>query len=124
MVFDCPEPDDAAFEDSLQRQLRGLDLPAHWIALVRRGGRRLTARAAESLADAGAGLVGVDADSVDDEPHPVHRLLLTRGILIAENLLGLERLGPGVVECCLLPLALTGVDAAPVRAVAWRESRA
>jgi arylformamidase len=72
------------------------------------------------LLDAGPGLGGTDAPSLDAEPYPVHRLLLGRDILIAENLRGLEHLGPGPVTCAFLPLSITGTDGAPVRAVAWR----
>jgi kynurenine formamidase len=64
--------------------------------------------------------VGTDAPSLDAEPYPVHRLLLGHGVLLAENLRGLDRLGPGPVTCAFLPLAVVGTDGAPVRAVAWR----
>ena len=60
----------------------------------------------ELLAQAGAGLVGIDAPSIDEEPYPVHRHLLGEGILIAENLCGLERLGPGPVAMRLLATRL------------------
>lgn len=70
--------------------------------------------------DAGPALVGTDAPSLDDEPYPVHRLLLEHNVLLAENLCKLEQLGPGPVTCAFLPLPIVGTDAAPVRAVAWR----
>jgi arylformamidase len=83
-------------------------------------GALLTLAAAQVLLDAGAALVGTDAPSLDETPYPVHRLLLGHDVLIAENLSGLERVGRGLVTCAFLPLAVTGADGAPVRAIAWR----
>ena len=56
----------------------------------------------------GVGLVGTDSAGLDDEPYPVHRLLLGSDVLLAENLWGLDRLEPGPVTCACLPLALVG----------------
>jgi len=83
-------------------------------------GAFLTVEAARVLLNAGVGVVGTDGPSLDAPPHPVHRLLLGHGVLLAENLTGLERVGPGPVTCAFLPLALVGIDGAPVRAIAWR----
>lgn len=79
--------------------------------------------AAQLLVDWGISLVGTDALSVDSfraERFVVHELLLGADRLIVENLCRLERLGPGPVSCCLLPLPLSGLDGSPVRAIAWR----
>jgi kynurenine formamidase len=83
-------------------------------------GAMLTIEAAQALLETGAGLVGTDAPSLDTEPYPVHRLFLGHGLLIAENLCGLDRVGSGPVSCAFLPLAVVGTDGAPVRAIAWR----
>ena len=72
------------------------------------------------LLHSGASLVGTDAYSLDDYPYPAHPLLLGHGILIAENLANLDKLGPGPVTCAFLPLLVAGADGAPMRAVAWR----
>jgi kynurenine formamidase len=106
--------------ETLADQLREWPLREDGLALLWTDGAPLPLSAAEMLADAGAGLVGTDAASIDDEPYEVHRFLLARDILIAENLANLERIGPGPVECALLPLALKNPDAAPARAIAWR----
>jgi arylformamidase len=83
-------------------------------------GALLSLAGALLLLEAGTGLVGTDGPSLDEEPYPVHRLLLGHDVLIAENLCGLERLGPGMVTCAFLPLAVAEADGAPVRAIAWR----
>jgi kynurenine formamidase len=52
----------------------------------------------------------------------VHETLLPRGVLLVENLTGLERLEPGrPYRFAFLPLRLTGLDGSPVRAIAWEE---
>jgi kynurenine formamidase len=69
--------------------------------------------------------VGIDAmnpdSSVQGTTH-VHEILLGRGVLLVENLTGLERLEPGrLYRFAFLPLRLTGLDGSPVRAIAWEE---
>lgn len=49
---------------------------------------------------------------------PVHRILLSHGILICEHLRGHAALAGKRVEFMMLPLNITGSDGAPVRAVA------
>jgi kynurenine formamidase len=80
----------------------------------------LTDDAVQTLPATGAGLVGTDAASLDEAPYPAHHLLLGAGVLLAENLTNLDRLGPGPVTCAFLPLPLVEADGAPMRAVAWR----
>jgi len=75
------------------------------------------------LLEAGVSLVGIDATGVDDSTardFPAHRLLLGAGVLLVENLRGLDRLGPGRAFFVFLPLLVAGAEAAPVRAVAFR----
>ncbi len=64
-------------------------------------------------------LVGIDAPSIEpfDSPgEPVHRLLLTAGVVIVEGLL-LTDVGPGAFELICLPLSIRDGDGAPARAV-------
>ncbi len=122
VVFDCRAGSAEADRDALADQLRAWPLPALGMALVWTEGRPLDLRSAQVLLEAGAGLVGIDAPSIDEAPYPIHRFLLARDVLIAENLVGLHRLGAGPVECCLLPLSLTSTEAAPARALAWRQA--
>lgn len=120
VVFDCRQ---AAGEQRLKRleeQLRLFPLTRDGIALLWADGAHVSLQMARLLHEAGAGLVGTDASSLDAEPYPAHRLLLAGGVLIVENLRGLDRLGVGGVNCAFLPLALTGTDGAPIRAIAWR----
>ena len=85
----------------------------------------LAADTARGLADAGAGIVGIDAMNPDSSVRArpsVHETLLRRGVLLVENLTGLERLEPGrIYRFAFLPLRLTGLDGSPVRAIAWDE---
>ena len=82
----------------------------------------LSPDAAVLLVEKGVTLVGTDGPDLDAEggPYPVHRLLLGAGVLLAENLCNLEKLGSGRVQCIFLPLAVEHTDGAPVRAIAWR----
>lgn len=78
----------------------------------------LTEATAEVLADLGVTMAGIDMPSPDREPFPVHRLLLSRGILILENLTGLEAL-PEATEFRLIALPLKiRADSAPARVIA------
>jgi kynurenine formamidase len=104
----------------LAERIRPYHIPPYGLVLLWTEGALLTIGAAEVLIAAGAGLVGTDACSLDDEPYPAHRSLLLHDILIVESLCGLERLGPGPVQCAFLPLAVVGTDGAPIRAIAWR----
>jgi kynurenine formamidase len=63
-------------------------------------------------------MVCMDMPSPDRSPFPVHRLLLDHGILIAENLMNLERLaGIRKFEIIALPLRIRA-DSSPARIVA------
>ncbi len=104
----------------LSARLRPWQVPAAGFVLLRTEGALLAESGARLLLEAGAGIVGTDGFSLDDEPFPVHRLLLGGDVLILENLDGLDRLRPGPVTCACLPLALMGVDGAPARMVVWR----
>jgi arylformamidase len=119
VIIDC-RPASGGGAGLLAEALRLYPVPPGGLALLWTEGTLLSVEAAQVLLDAGVSLVGTDAPSLDAEPYPVHRLLLGHGVLIAENLCGLERLGPGPVTCAFLPLAVSETDGAPVRAVAWR----
>lgn len=79
----------------------------------------LSPEAAEWLVQRGLRLWGVDAPSVDrreSKTLPVHHVLLGRGTYVLENL-DLRAVLPGSYELIAPPLAVTGADAAPVRAL-------
>ncbi len=121
--LDCRDATDSLRLDRLLEQLRRFPPTRPGIVVLRTEGAHVTVGMAQLLLETGAGLVGTDAPSLDVAPYPVHRLLLANDVLIVENLRGLDRLGVGRVTCAFLPLALTGTDGAPVRAVAWRQGQ-
>lgn len=89
----------------------------------------LTEDAAGWLLERRVKLVGVDAFSVDlpvplrppDFDWPVHRRLLGREVLIAENLTGLEGLAGRPLTIGAFPLKIAGGDGAPARIFALLE---
>ena len=94
--------------------------PAERVLYRSRGGR-LDENGARRLLAAGVRLVGIDADSIEAERegHPVHRLLLSAGVVIVENL-DLAGVRPGEYELVCLPLRLEGADGAPARVILKR----
>jgi arylformamidase len=86
------------------------------------GFRALAPDTVERLALRGTRLIGVDVPSVDPETSkdlPSHMVCKRHDIRIVENLV-LAHVMPGDYELIALPLKLTGLDAAPVRAVLRR----
>jgi arylformamidase len=81
----------------------------------------LSLAAANWLAEQGLKGVGVDAlsmDGMDSQNYEVHKVLLSRNILLIENLTNLDALSTEAFLLCVLPLKIEGADGAPVRAVA------
>ncbi|MBU0926984.1 MAG: cyclase family protein [Spirochaetes bacterium] len=80
----------------------------------------LSPEAARWLCGLGLSGVGYDcisADPVGSDGLPIHRILLGGGLVIVENLRGLDALvGRSFVFSCL-PLAIEDADGSPVRAV-------
>jgi kynurenine formamidase len=73
---------------------------------------------AERLVAAQVSILGLDTPSPDRPPFAVHKILLSRNILIIENLTGLDALaGAGAFDVSAAP-AKFDWDAAPVRVVA------
>jgi len=77
---------------------------------------------AKYLAEKNVNAVGIDAPSIDHEPFPAHTALLSKGIVIYENLTGLKELvGKPGFKFIGLPLKIENGSASPVRAVAILE---
>jgi arylformamidase len=79
----------------------------------------VSAAAAETIAERGANLVGIDYLSVDrfgDETYPAHRTLLGAGILILEGI-DLSGVEAGRYTLVATPLKIAGGDGSPVRAL-------
>jgi arylformamidase len=71
----------------------------------------------------GVKLLGVDlpsVDEIDSKSLQNHHALARAGIAIIESL-DLSDVVPGVYNFAALPLKIAGADAAPVRAVLWRD---
>ena len=76
---------------------------------------------AERLCALRPALVGIDTlviDSAQDPTRPAHTLLLRAGILIVENLTGLDRLAGEPFTFVAAPVKVKGAAAFPVRAFA------
>lgn len=78
----------------------------------------------EYLIETGKKGVGLDVISVDamGAELPNHRRLLEAGVLIVENLKGLEQAGDGLFTFCSLPLHYGDADGAPIRAIGILDS--
>lgn len=77
----------------------------------------LSIEAAKWLANMRIGLIGLETPSV----HPVkskiiHRILLKKEIVIIEGLANLNKLAPGKLFFCAVPLKIQNSDGSPVRA--------
>lgn len=79
------------------------------------------ARLLSRLAGRGVGIDTPSPDPVRSAACENHRLLLTAGLLLVENLTGLSALRGARFFFCALPLKLARADGAPVRAVALLE---
>ena len=79
----------------------------------------LTASAADWAVDNGASLVGMDCvtERPGERAFPVHRRLLRAGIPLLENLQNLHLVTEQVTWLTALPIKVSDVEAAPVRAV-------
>lgn len=78
--------------------------------------------AAEYLVEKSIALVGIDYLSIEtfhtDEGNPVHNILLRNNIVILEAV-DLSAVPAGEYELVCLPMKLSGVDGAPVRAILY-----
>ena len=57
-------------------------------------------------------------DAADSTGYPVHHTLLSAGMVLIENLTGLEKLPESGFYFCCFPLRIKLGDGSPVRAVA------
>ncbi len=113
----------------LNRELTALDARDILIAAKQRGNGAeerilikgeipLSEAAAEVFAEAGVLLVGAELQSVGDPAHPmaVHKILLSHGAVLLEGIV-LKDIPGGTYFLSAAPLALTGADGAPCRAM-------
>jgi arylformamidase len=78
----------------------------------------VTMNLAKKIAEKKAGLVAIDAYSVDPPPSTIHKYFLSRDILIVENLINLDQIKKNRFKVVILPLKLDNLDGAPCRAIA------
>lgn len=78
----------------------------------------LSVEACEAIVGLGVNAVGLDSPSPDYAPLPAHKVLLSKGIAIFENLTNLERVITKDFVFVGAPLPLVGGSASPVRAFA------
>lgn len=81
----------------------------------------LSVEAADYLIKQGVVLVGIDYIGIEAKSapgHPVHSLLLSKGVVIVEGL-DLSKVKPGKYDGAILPLKIKDGDGAPARAVLW-----
>ena len=77
--------------------------------------------AARYLASKRINLVGIDSPSIDlgkDSKFLAHHILLSKDVLIVENLCDLEKISGVHFKLIVLPLKLKGATGSPVRAIA------
>ena len=81
----------------------------------------LSIDAARYLASKRINLVGIDSPSIDlgkDSNFSAHHVLLSKDVLIIENLCNLEKIAGVYFKLIVLPLKLRGATGSPVRAIA------
>lgn len=81
----------------------------------------LSSRASKYLSERKPSLVGIDSPSIDpgkDSKFSSHKVLLSKNVLILENLCNLDKIGGTRFRLIVLPLKLKGATGSPVRAVA------
>ena len=85
----------------------------------------LSEDAAEYLIDKRVNAVCIDSPSIDrgsDINFPVHKLLLSKDILIVENLCNLSKIDNQNFTLIMMPLKLSGASGSPIRAIAISEN--
>jgi arylformamidase len=116
-----PELIGAGLPDRIERLLIRTGNSAFWADqshTFRTDFAALTPDASTWIVDRGIRLIGVDYLSVqlfDGDPE-THRILMRGGVAILEGL-NLSEVAPGDYRLTCLPLRLTGVEAAPARAI-------
>ena len=81
----------------------------------------LSSEAAEYLIERRINAVGIDSPSIDkgmDHNYTCHKILLSREILIVENLCNLEQVNELRFKLLIAPLKFSGATGSPVRAIA------
>jgi arylformamidase len=81
----------------------------------------LSEDAAKYLVNKKVNAVCIDSPSIDrgtDNNFPVHKILLSKEILVVENLCNLNKLKTQYFTIVMIPLKLSGASGSPIRAIA------
>ena len=81
--------------------------------------------AAKYLIDKKVNAVCIDSPSIDrgsDSNFPVHKMLLSKDVLVVENLCNLSKLNNQYFTLIIMPLKLFGASGSPIRAIAIDKS--
>ncbi len=81
--------------------------------------------AAKYLIDKKVNAVCIDSPSIDrgsDNNFPVHKMLLSKEVLVVENLCNLSKLNNQYFTLIIMPLKLFGASGSPIRAIAIDKS--
>lgn len=134
--FDCPEPREIGLDEvraaaPAVRPGDRLLISTGWDRFYAEPDRyathpHLAVEAVEWLAEQGIGLLGIDTPTPElaaplrpaGFDYPIHRLLLGRGVVIAENLAGVAQLEGLRFTLRVSPIPVVGGDGAPARIVA------
>ncbi|MBS3116197.1 cyclase family protein [Candidatus Woesearchaeota archaeon] len=81
----------------------------------------LSKEVAKKLVEQNVKAVGIDSFSPDEEPFPIHKILLSKNILIIENLINLDKLVNRTFTILFFPLPIKEGDGAPCRAIAFAQ---
>ena len=74
--------------------------------------------------DVGIHCIGTDATGLEvrgRNDQPVHEILFAHDVAMVESLTNLDKLRSARFQIVMLPLMVEGLDACPVRAVAWED---
>ncbi len=79
-----------------------------------------SAKLITSLDVKGVGIDGISFDKVGATNLDIHNILLSKNILLIENLNNLNQIKGAIVNFSCLPIFYENADGSPVRAIAWK----
>lgn len=104
-----------SYEDMEQWKRQGIH------KILFKNGKKLNAKEAGYLVEAGCVLVGVECSTagIDAENEEVHKILLSNEVIIIEGL-RMECVPEGKYFISALPLKMKDLDGSPIRAILWK----
>ncbi len=107
--------EEISYEDREQWKRQGIH------KILFKNGKKLNAKEAGYLVEAGCVLVGVECSTVgiDAENEEVHKILLSNEVIIIEGL-RMKCVPEGKYFISALPLKMKDLDGSPIRAILWK----